>query len=374
MGLMLVASCNRPDDSAEVYPPVFYEVLGEKADGTGGSFPGVVFPGNQARLAFKVPGTISRLNVKMGDTLRRGEAVASLDTTDYAVNYSKALSAYKGAEAGYVTAKSAFVRTERLYINGNVSLTEYEKVKLQMESALSALRAAEQQLQGAENQLGYTVLRAPFDGFVSSFMFDEGEMAGAGHPVAIYSSLSGTEIRSALPEEFAKVVSEGDSVAFYVNSLPDKEYRGVVSELSPGSGATSSYPVVVAVDGASGGLLPGMSVTVDFRIDDKVSEGGALIVPAYALAHDGDEDYIYVAVFEKNMSDSEIPEPAEGASVKGGVVSGGVYTVRRRVVVTGRLTSKGYEVLDGASAGDIVITAGLSNLFDGMRVRLIEKN
>jgi hypothetical protein len=101
------------------------------------------------------------------------------------------------------------------------------------------------------------------------------------------------------------------------------------------------------LEGASS-FLPGSSVMVDFSGREQ-----GMVVPSHALGHDSQGNYLFLA-----QSDS----------------ASGVYNVVQRRVEAGSLTWKGYEIVQGISVGDIVITAGLSNLYEGKRVRLIEEN
>lgn len=341
-------SCSSKKGAEEIYPPVFYQIAGESNMGHTQVFPGVVFPANQAKLAFKVPGTIEKIYTKMGDTVGNGSLLAVLDNKDYTINYNKALSAFKGAEAGYVTAKSSFARAQRLYINGNIPLADYDKAKLAMESARSAFDAAGLQVQGAGNQLDYTRLRAPFAGVVTSVALEEGELAGAGYPVVIFSSVQGSQIRCSLPGSVVKGVSVGDTLSFYSGDDSQVRFGAVVAEIGKGSGASLAYPVVVDMLEGASSFLPGSSVMVDFSGREQ-----GMVVPSHALGHDSQGSYLFLA-----QSDS----------------ASGVYNVVQRRVEAGSLTWKGYEIVQGISAGDIVITAGLSNLYEGKRVRLIEEN
>lgn len=348
--ILSIAGCSNKKEVKEVIPPVYYQIVGQTSNSKLFSFPGVIQSSQEPRLSFKVAGTIEKIAVKLGDTLRRGAVIATIDNSDYAVNYNRSLSGLKGAEANFVAAKAAFGRVEKMYINGNVSLSDYEKAKLQFESAESMKISTSLQVDAARNQLDYTYLRAPFDGVVTSLFIKEREMASPGVPIAVLSGLSVAEVKTSVPESVVGKINRGDSVKVYLNSLPEKKYSGVIKELSLGTANTSAYPVIIKLDKSSNELFSGMTVTVEIVAKKSEAFIGEYIIDADAVGHDYSGDHVYIAV-KDSLKD--------------------IYHVSKRSVTLGELREEGYLVLDGLNKDEIVITAGLSYLYEGKKVRLI---
>lgn len=351
--LLSIASCSNKKEVAEFVPPVFYEKVGLSSSSKTFSFPGIIQSSQEPRLSFKVAGTVESIRVKLGDTLQKGAVIATLDRVDYAVNYNKSLSALKGAEANFVAAKAAFARVEKLYINGNLSISDYEKAKLQLESAQSMQMSTALQVEGAKNQLDYTYLRAPFGGVVTSLFIKEREITAPGVPIAVLSGLVAVEVKSSVPANLIGKIKRGDSVSVYLNSAPNKKYLGAIKELSVGTANTQAYPIVVKMDKIESELFPGMSVTVELVVSDSNvgdNDNSGFIITSNAVSHDYSGDHVYVAV-KDSLKD--------------------VYYASKRSVVLGQLKENGYLVLEGLDRGEIVITAGLSYLYEGKKVRLI---
>ncbi|MFA6770815.1 MAG: efflux RND transporter periplasmic adaptor subunit, partial [Bacteroidales bacterium] len=183
--LLVIVSCSSKKEVNEFISPVFYEKVGLTSDSKTFSFPGVIQSSQEPRLSFRVAGTIESIKVELGDTLKKGAVIATLDRSDYAVNYNKSVSALKGAEASFIAAKAAFARAEKLYVNGNLSLSDCEKAKLQFESAQSMKTSTLFMVEAAKNQLDYTFLRAPFSGVVTSLFIKEREIAAPGVPIIV---------------------------------------------------------------------------------------------------------------------------------------------------------------------------------------------
>ncbi|MDD2551334.1 MAG: efflux RND transporter periplasmic adaptor subunit [Dysgonamonadaceae bacterium] len=353
LSVLLLAACGGKEEPEEQIRPVFYQKVEKQSVSEIRSFAGISQPNNEAKLSFRVGGNIEQITVELGDSLKRGQVIARLDNTDYRINYNKAVMSQKNAQVQLIAAKSSYQRVESLYANNSASLSDFEKSKAQYESALAMASSANAQVEAAKNQLDYTLLRAPYDGTITAIMADENEMVGAGQPIAAFSSTSNIEVRSAVPENVVGRVSRGQKVTVSFGSLPDQLYNGTISEMSTGTDNTSTYAVIVKLTGQMGNLLPGMTGTVNIPLMATNESLKAVIVPTDAVNHDADGDFVYVAL------QSEKPD---------------IYVATRREVTTGELTPLGYSVTEGLSEGDIVITAGLSSLYDGRRVKLLNIN
>lgn len=350
--LIFLAGCKNEDTRPESIRPVFYQVTGSSRSGDTLVSSGVVQAASEAKLSFKVGGEIGKVTVEMGDAVRRGSVLAQLDATDYQVQLERASASLKSAEAQLSAARSAYARIENLYVNDHVSLSDFEKSRLQVESAEGMLKSARSQWELASNQLEYTVLRAPFDGVVTAVMAHENEMAGAGFPVVLISAARQLEVKTTVPEKMIGQVSRGAKVTVNFHAFPDLSFHGQISEVSPGISNASVYPVIVRLTDNIGELLPGMTGTVLIPLQNGPNVSGKIIVPVDAVGHDQAGDFIFVA--------------SEGNE-------GDVLFAQKRPVTLGRLIADGYEIRQGLEPGEKVITAGLSFLYDGRKVKLLNE-
>lgn len=351
LGALLLAGCGGKEVKDEVVRPVFYQEVGKSIAQNVRSFSGVTQSSNEAKLSFKVGGLIENVNAKMGDTLRIGAIIARLDASDYRINYNKAEASLKNAEAKLAAAKSAFLRVENLYVNNNVSLSEYEKLKTQFESAGSMVKTARSQLDAAQNQLDYTILRAPSDGVVSSVMAQENEMTGIGHPVVVFAGVNNLEVKTAVPENIIAQINRGQDVTVRFSAFPEKTFRGIITEVSPGIPNASAYPVIVQLAESSSRLFPGMTGTVELPLNGDSLSQNKIVIATDAVGHDQSGDFVFVAV-KSNESD--------------------IYVAEKRKVTLGELRADGYEIVGGLDKNEMVITAGLSFLYDGRKVKLLD--
>lgn len=351
VSLIVLVGCKNEDIRPESVRPVFYQEAGSFHRNDTMVSSGVIQSATEAKLSFKVGGLIGKVFVDMGDTVQRGAVIARLDATDYQIQLDRASASLKNAEAQLETARSAFARVGNLYVNNHVSLSDYEKARLQADFSESMLKTARSQWEAARNQLEYTVLRAPFDGVVTAVMARENEMTGAGLPIVLVATAQQLEFKTTLPEKMIGQITRGADVTVSLHSIPGQTFRGYISEVSPGVSSASSFPVIVRLTGDVKGLLPGMTGSVEIPLERNQGDSEKLVVTVDAVGHDKEGDYVYVA------SDSN---------------EGGVYVARKRLVSLGELLPEGYEILHGLEQDEKVITAGLSFLYDGRKVKLLD--
>ena len=115
---------------------------------------GVVREAGEVNLGFKTPGQISRICVKEGDFVRKGQLVAELDRADYKLGV-------EAAQVQYDQLSREVERLKRLRDSKSLSGNDYDK-------AVAGLRQVEVQLQSNRNKLDYTRLYAPAGGVVQA--------------------------------------------------------------------------------------------------------------------------------------------------------------------------------------------------------------
>jgi len=363
-------SCQTEADSTVSSPlrPVRAEPVVRAGEVNRVSLSGVAQSSKEAQLSFRVSGTLRSLRVKVGDRVERGTLIASLDPTDYQVSYQQAVAQLRAsetqiesAEAQLVNARSTLQRVEALYENNSVPLSEYEQAKsaydqaqAQYTSAQASVEAAEQQVASAKNQVQYATLMAPFAGIITEIKAEENELVGSGNPVATLSAQRSPEVRVGVPESMINAVQQGEQAIVRFSSLPGQRYKGRITEVGYSPGQSSTYPVTVVIDNPDEGLRPGMAATVSLPQPSAmdVEEGAYLLLPSAAIGEDDAGNY----VFQLQSADSS-----------------GVYMIRKTRVEIGPLRPNGYQLKGGLKEGDLVATAGLKSILDGMRVRLMQE-
>jgi len=312
------------------------------------TFSGTCQPAVEPTLSFKVGGTISRLPVRMGQRVERGALIAELDPSDYRLQVEEAAAALRSAEAGARNAEASFERIRGLYENANASLTDYDAARAAAESSRANVESVRKRLELARQQLSYTRLDAPVPGAIAEVEVEVNENVRAGQEVVRLAAEAGYEVLVAVPESLIAEIRHGQSARVRFDALPGRELEATVTEVGVTTSTTgTAFPVKARLDEKDEALRPGMAAEVEFRLDAP-GEGGRFRVPAHAVNEDREGRFVLVV------------EPSdEGRGV-----------VRRRGVVVGALTPDGLEVLEGLKDGDLLVTAGISQLEDGDAVKL----
>jgi len=348
---VIITACSRKNKTVhEILKPVRFQKVYNLSGEQTRTFSGVSKAGVESNLSFKVGGTINYINVKIGEKVKTNELIASLDDSDYQLKYEQSHASEQNAKAQRDLAKSNYKRIETLYENGNISASEYQQAKTTYESAKAQVKSIDRQTDQLRKQIGYTRLYAPMEGVIAQLYVEKNENIQPGQVIVEFNSGKDPEVTVGMPEAFITRIKEGDSVIVEFSSIPDEEYMALISEVSYVVGQESStYPVTVKLLGSTSDIRPGMTADVTFNFHSE-SQEEHIIVPSVAVAEDQKGKYVYV-----------VEEIAKDTGI-----------VHKRAIKTGSLVDENFEVLEGLKDEELVITAGVSKLTDGMKVKLLQ--
>jgi len=332
----------------EVIRPVKYIQVFNASDKYSRTFSGVSKSGKISRLSFRVGGKIEKINVREGDRVNKGFLIAELDDSDAQIKYEKMIAALNRSEVYRKTALSNLERLKSLYENNNISLNEYEAAKDNFANANAAWLADKRNAELQQRELGYYRLFAPVSGIASSKSAEEGENINAGQVFLEIQSFDIMEISTGIPEIYISSIRQGDIAQIEFNSIKDKIFNGKVTEVSYSIDKESStYPVKIEILNPSSKIRPGMPADVRFDFKN-LSSSGNLMVPIHSVGEDSSGNFVYIVRPEKD----------------------GFGTVEKRKVETGEITERGFEITSGIENGELIVTAGISKLSSGLKVRL----
>lgn len=347
---LLVPACGeKPAEEAVVRPVRWMQVF---AAGTARerAFSGTARAGVESRLSFKVEGTVRRLDVKVGDRVGAGDRIASLDPTDYDLRLQDARASLTRYQAEKRQADSDFERYRLLYENKNASRADLDAKRAQAEAAAAAVTSAEQKLELAQMNRGYTELTAPADGAISDVPVEVNENVRPGQVVAVLTSEGRPEVTATVPEALIGEIREGAEVRVTFDAFPGRDFAATITEVGVSATRTgAAFPVSARLNDDTAEVRPGMAAEVHFRFGGGDSRE-RIVVPASAVLEDRDGPFAFVLETTGN----------------------GFGIVHRRPVVVGEISDAGLEILEGLRDGDVIVTAGVTKIQDGLRVRVPE--
>ncbi|HYO16930.1 MAG TPA: efflux RND transporter periplasmic adaptor subunit [Thermoanaerobaculia bacterium] len=266
LGLLLAAGCGdrkgaAVDPGAETAPAPLPPAAPPAVTAPVASRParkgwiGVVVAREMVDVTADSNGRLLSVAVEIGDRVRRGDRIASLDTSLIAQDLEMARSSLRAAEADQKRAADelaeARARNERRQANPDFfSKEDLVEVALQAKTAASAYevaqaRVAEQRarVRQLEAGLAQNVIRAPFDGRVAERFADPGALVGPGTPVVRLISAGELLVRAAVPPEEARILTVGTPVTATVRTM-NLRIPGTIARVAPEVDAASQMVLI----------------------------------------------------------------------------------------------------------------------------------
>ena len=299
----------------------------KKVDATG-----EIFATELIDVGAQVSGQIKKLYVKLGDQVKKGDMIASIDssTQQNSIDNKEAqLAIYKAqlesAKVALNIAKTQFDRENALFAKNATSKQEFESAKNTYSANSAKIKELEAQikqtnieLSTAKINLGYTKITAPRDGTVVSVQVEEGQTVNANQTtptIVNIADLSHVKMKMQIAEGDITKIKVGTPVEYSILSEPTKKFQTTVSSIDPGlttlsdgsygssSSSKSSYSSSSSsssavyyyaqsiVDNKDGILRIGMTTQNELLI---ANVEGAIIVPSIGIKKDENGTFVYV--------------------------------------------------------------------------------
>lgn len=202
------------------------------------TFVGELEPRKRATITAKVSGLIEHLYVREGNYVEKGEVLAKIEQDDYTIALQAAEAALAEATAHLEQAERDSRRFSELIEKKVISQQRYEEVNTAYKLAQARYQSAQAALENARNQLDNTIIKAPFSGFVTARLKEEGERVRAGMPgkeasVLEMEDISCIRATGYLPEVEIGVMRRGLNAQVKVDALPDRTFAGKVTVVNP---------------------------------------------------------------------------------------------------------------------------------------------
>ena len=211
---------------------------------------------NEVDVGAQVSGKITKLYVKLGQEIKKGEMIADIDSTTQVntLNTKKAaLVSYqaqlKAKKTAYDVALSSYNRLSKLYTQKATSLdslntakSTLDNAKAEMEAIEANIKQAEIEVNTAETNVGYTKITAPMDGTVVSVPVSEGQTVNANQTtptIVTIADLSKMKIKPEISEGDITKVKAGQEVSFTILSDNQTVYHSVIDSVDPANTTTS---------------------------------------------------------------------------------------------------------------------------------------
>ena len=192
----------------------------------------------QVDLSFLAGGQVSKLLKEEGDTVKKGELIATLDSRDYEANYSKAIADVERTIALKNDALEKYNRNAPLGASGAVSKQDIETLFNNKNKTQAEYKLAEANKTYAKNQLDYTKLYAPENGIIMVRVVEPGSNVQKGQPVYTMAKTNPVWVRAYVNEKDLGNIKYGQGVNVYTDTVnpqtgKKREYKGQIGYISP---------------------------------------------------------------------------------------------------------------------------------------------
>lgn len=251
-------------------------------------FDGIVEALNEATVAAQTGGRVLELPFDVGDYVPKDEVIVRLTDTEQRARVASAEGAVAEARARQTEARLEFERVRDVFERRLIARAELDRAAANLDAAGARLEAAEASLEEAREQLGYTVIRAPYAGTLVQRHVQVGETVSPGTLLLTGLSLEHLRAVVEIPQQHIVPLRLHREARVLVNdlSLPATELR-IPPKADP---STHTFRVLVTLPEGDHGIFPGTLVKVAFVS----GEERRLLIPPEAMAHRGEITGAYV--------------------------------------------------------------------------------
>ncbi|WP_436799538.1 efflux RND transporter periplasmic adaptor subunit [Rhizobium oryzicola] len=346
--LLALSACQKQEEHkpAPVRPVLSVIAMNDAA--TALVAPGAVQAQYVTELGFRVLGRVVARKVSVGDTVKKGQVVAVLDSVALELSVKSAEADLSNAKAQQANATTTADRQKKLAETRSGTESALEQAQQALKTADANVAKAKANLDKAEEQLGYAQLLAEFDGVVTATSAEVGQTVSAGQSVVTIARPDPREVVIDIPEGNIGRLQVGSNFDIALQLDPTIRTAGTVREISPIADATTrTRRVKVTLVNPPDAFRLGSIVTASTILGGRSS----ITLPASALLTEQDgQTYVWVV-------------DAAAAKVS-----------RRKVAVEDHAPgSTIVKVLDGLKEGEQIVTAGVHQLKDGQAVKITER-
>lgn len=272
---LCAASCKNQEEAVTAVTVRIAEAVPAESS-TERTFPFISSPYNETVLSFRTGGRLNYFDINPGDMFSAGEEILCIDDRDSRLLYDK-------AKANFIKSEAEFRRVSSLYSKGNISGSAYDNSRAEMETARAAFEAA-------ANELSYTRLSAPFNGYVQDVFAEPYQEISKGQNILSLIDLDRIKICMYIPEDLAvsllrdKAGRNMERFRIEFSSLPSQIFNPSGINISRSTtGDNLSFLLTATVDNRDGLLFGGMSGKMSISVPGESRPEAA--VPQNVLCH-----------------------------------------------------------------------------------------
>lgn len=275
------------------------------------------------KISPAMPARIRKIHVEVGDRVRKGQTLVTLDKTSLSQQETQIANLEKDLQ-----------RYEELYEVGGISKQQLEQLQVELEVAKTS----------SSNLAENTTLVSPINGVVTQRNFDSGDMPSGMHILQI-EDFNPVKLLIHVSEDLYTKISKGMEVDVNLDVYPNETFTGTVWLIHPTiNQSTHTFPVEIRIQNSDSRIRPGMFARVNIHLGSNES---ILVPDVSVLKQTGSNDR---HVFVINNNNEAI----------------------KKVIQVGQHLGDHYEVISGVEQGEKIVVAGASRLSNNQEVEIVK--
>ena len=301
------------------------------------SFQGTLETDKNILMYPEIPGLLKSINVVEGQSVKKGDVLA-------VISDSGLIDQLQQLEIQLALAKTTYERQNRLWeqkIGSEMQFLQAKTQYLSLEKSIAQMK----------DQVAKTTIKAPFDGIVDHLLADVGSSLAPGMtPVVRVINLDEMKVSAEIPEIHLTNIKKAAKVAVNIpvlNKTLPAQINAVGNFINPNN---RSFRVEIGLENSSGDLKPNMTVLLN--INDYQNEAAILVPSKNILEDQAGAKYVYTLEAVPGQED--------------------MYKAIKTFVKTGKNSDNKTEILEGLSAGDLLVEDGIRLVKDQQLVKIIQ--
>ena len=277
-------------------------------------------------LSTQMPGTISQINVKVGDEVTKGQVLAETDSRAIQQQISDLQTNLDLANQVYQKQKNLWEQK----IGTEVQFLQAKTTKESLEKKMGSM----------QEQLRMSKIISPINGTVDAVNIKIGQLAAPGMPAINVVNFSNLKVKADVAETYASRIKKGNEVSVYFPDMHDSITSKINYAARAINALSRTFGLEVLLDNTKE-YHPNM--VAKLKINDFQSPTPVVVVPVKFIQRGTSEAYVYVAEGNKAV---------------------------KKIITTGREYNGLAEITKGLNAGDLLIVAGYDLINDGDAITL----
>lgn len=315
---------------------------------------GSIRPNQGAMLSAQAPGTVTRVAIRSGDRVRRGQLLVEIDS-------SAERASLKATEAQLPAALANYNRFKTLVASNSAS-------KMELDNAQSTYNALLANIDALKEQIARRQIYAAFDGIAGIVNVNVGQFVSAGTEIVRVEDQSSMKIRFTLPQTDLEKVAIGQKVTATIDALPGQTFPARISAMDPAvDKATGLINLEATVSEGASKLLSGMFARLNIAMKTEVNQ---VVVPQIAVAYTMYGESVYVL---QPLSDEDKAKVAKMTEFNPSLNAEKMYRAKQVEVKTLERRGIYAQLSKGVKVGDLIVTGGMQRLSNNALVMVSER-